>query len=311
MTLPNFLIIGAPKSGTTTVHYALSQHPQVYMCPVKEAGFFWAHNQQVRLRGPGSDKLRNRLVSDRRAYEKLFAAATDQPAIGESSVRYLSSPTAPRLIHELIPGARLTALLRQPAERAYSAFTHNRRDGLEPCADFATAIEQERSGLRDDWCFCRYLERGFYTAPLRRYLELFDCAQLHLALLEDLAGDPAAYFRSLFAFLGIDPDFTPDLDQAHNRSGMIRNPALRFLWTRSNRLRSALRPLLDPRLRHAAFEWVIHDMVKTPIPPASYAELTEYYRQDILDLQDLLGRDLSHWLKEVPARAALPGGNRP
>jgi len=310
MTLPNFLIIGAPKSGTTTLHYALSQHPQVYMCPVKEAGFFWAYGQDFHLQGPGADKLRNRLVRDPRAYEKLFASAADQPAIGESSVRYLSSPAAPRLIHEWIPQARLIAILRQPAERAYSAFTHNRRDGLEPCSDFAAAIEQDRAGLRDDWHFCRYLDRGFYTAPLRRYLELFDPAQLHITLLEDLAGDPAAYFRSLFAFLEVHPAFTPSLAGAKNRSGVIRSPALRFLWTHSNRLRSALRPLLNPRLRHAAFEWVIRDMVTTPIPPESYAELTEYYRQDILDLQDLLGRDLSRWLERAPADAALPGVHR-
>lgn len=297
MTLPNFLIIGAPKSGTTTLHYVLSQHPEVFMCPVKEAGFFWAYGQEVRLQGPGVEKLRNRLVSDRSQYEKLFSGAETRSAIGESSVRYLSSPRAPRQIHAMIPHARLVAALRQPAERAYSAFTHNLRDGLEPCRDFAAAIAQDRSGERDSWLFCRYLDRGFYAAALKRYLEHFDPRQMHITLLEDLIQDPQAYFRELFAFLGVDPDFTPDLTQRHNRSGIIRNPLLRLLWTRSNRLRTALRPLINPRLRHAAFEWVIKDVEKAPIPPEMHAELTEYYRADILQLQDLLQRDLSHWLK--------------
>lgn len=296
MTLPNFLIIGAPKCGTTTLHYVLSQHPQIFMCPVKEAGFFWAYDQDVRLQGPGADKLRNRLVSDRQAYEKLFASVSGQPAVGESSVRYIYTPSAPRNIHALIPQARLVAILRQPAERAYSAFNHNRRDGLEPCPDFASAIADDLAGKRLDWQFCRYLNRGLYAESLRRYFEYFDRSQMHLTLMEDLIQDPGAYFRSLFGFLGVDSAFEPDLSQKHNRTGIIRNPALRFVWTRSSRLRSALRPLIDPRLRHAAFEWVIKDVVKEPMPPETHARLTEYYRDDILDLQELLGRDLSHWL---------------
>jgi hypothetical protein len=296
MTLPNFLIIGAPKSGTTTLHYALSQHPQVFMCPVKEAGFFWAYGQEVDLHGPGTAKLHNRLISDRTQYEKLFEPAGGCKAIGESSVRYLSTARAPQVIHDLAPQMKLVAILRQPAERAFSAFMHNLRDGLEPCSEFAEAIAQDRDGRRDDWLFCRYLNRGFYYASLKRYLEYFDREQLHISLLEDLKEDPNGLMRGLLRFLEVDEGFLPDLSHKHNVSGVIRNPALRWLWTRSNEARAALRPLLPPRLRHAAFEWVIQDLEKLPFPPEQRAELTEYYRPDILGLQDLLGRDLSHWL---------------
>ncbi len=297
MTLPNFLIIGAPKAGTTTLNFALAQHPEVYMCPVKEAGFFWAYGQDIRLQGQGFEKLLNRLVTDLDEYQKLFDGVTTQKAIGESSVRYLASPQSPQLIHRFIPHAKLIVILRQPAERAFSAFAHNLRDGLESCADFAEAIAQDRQGLRDNWLFCRYLNRGFYSQSLKRYLEYFDRSQLHISLMEDLKDDPYGLMRSLFQFLEVDDAFVPDLTHKHNVSGVIRNPLLRFLWTRSNRLRVALRPYLPPRLRHAAFEWVIQDVEKLPFPAELRAELTEYYRQDILQLQDLLQRDLSHWLK--------------
>jgi hypothetical protein len=296
MTLPNFLIIGAPKAGTTSLHYVLSQHPQVFMCPVKEAGFFWAYGQAFDASGPGADKLRNRLVTERDEYEKLFRGAEGYPAVGESSVRYLSAPSAPEIIHQLAPQMKLIVSLRQPAERAFSAFSHNLRDGLEPCHNFADAILQDRKGLRDDWSFCRYLDRGFYYQSLKRYLEYFPREQMHISLLEDLKDDSHGLMRRIYRFLGIDEQFQPDADQVHNKSGIIRNPVLRFMWTRSNSLRSAIRPLLPPRLRHAAFEWVIQDLEKLPFPKEQRAELTDYYRQDIMQLQDLLDRDLSHWL---------------
>jgi Sulfotransferase family len=297
MTLPNFFIIGAPKAGTTTLNFVLDQHREVFMCPVKETGFFWAYNQNIRLEGIGSEKLLNRLVKDLNEYQGLFRRVTDQKAIGESSVRYLSSQQTPGLIHRFVPDARLIVSLRQPAERAFSAFAHNLRDGLEPCSDFAQAIDQDRGGVRDGWLFCRYLANGFYYRAIKRYLEYFDISQLHISLLEDLIQEPTSLMKDIFRFLGVDDSFPPDLSHKHNVSGVIRNPVKRTLWRRSNRLRVALRPFLPPKMRHSAFEWVIRDLDKLKIPPDQRKELTEYYRQDILQLQDLIQRDLSHWLE--------------
>lgn len=297
MTMPNFLVIGAPKAGTTTLNDALDQHPEIYMSPVKEAGFFWAYGQQIDFRAPGGVNLRNRLVTDLSEYQELFKNVAGQKAIGEASVRYLASPQAPGLIRQFIPGARLIASLRQPADRAFSEFSHQLRDGIEPCKSFAEAIQQERRGERDHWIACRYLHLGFYARSLKRYLEFFDRKQLHISLLEDLQANPQGLMQELFQFLEVDDSFTPDLSHKHNVSGVIRNPALRYLWTRSKNLRAGLRRFLPPGFRHAASEWVIQDLIKLPFPPELRAELTDYYRQDILQLQDLIQRDLSHWLQ--------------
>jgi hypothetical protein len=320
--MPNFLIIGASKGGTTSLNFVLAQHPEIYMCPVKEAGFFWAYptlqsGQAIHLQGPGADKLRGRLVADLDKYQALFENAARRgtgsapyKAFGESSVRYLTHPHAPHCIHQFIPNARLLISLRQPADRAYSAFMHNLRDGLEPSHNFADALAQERQGLRDDWIFCRYLDRGLYAQALKRYFEFFDRSQFHISFLEDLKADPAGLYRRIFRFLEVDQAFQPDTSGAHNASGIIRNPLLRALWTRSNRLRSAIRPLLDSRVRHAAFEWVIRDLEKPAFSPELRADLTEYYRTDIEQLQDLLQYDLSHWLE--PARDVnIPDVNIP
>ncbi len=296
MTMPNFLLIGAPKAGTTTLAEALEQHPEIYMCPIKEVGFFWAYEEGIRLAGPGHEKLRHRLVTKLEDYQRLFQGAEHKKAIGEASVRYLASPQAPARIHQFIPHAKLIVSLRQPAERAYAAFMHNVRDGLEVCSDFAEAISQELNGLRDGWLTCRYLDRGFYYQSLKRYLQFFPIEQMHISLMEDLIEDAQGLMRDLYRFLEVDETFIPDLSRKRNVSGIIRHPVLRMLWIKSNRLRAALRAFLPRSLRREVFEWITQDLIKEPLPLEIRAQLTEYYREDILRLQDLIRRDLSHWL---------------
>jgi hypothetical protein len=299
MTMPNFLIIGAAKGGTTTLHNVLAQHPDVYMCPLKEVGFFWAYGEDVRLQGISAERLRNRLIDDLDRYQKLFDGVTNEKAIGEASVRYLSTANTPEVIRRFIPGAKLIASLRQPADRAFSAFNHNRRDGIEPCSDFGEAIAQDQNGLRDHWMVCRYLHVGFYYQFLKRYFDMFDRNQIHISLFEDLKEEPHELMSNLFRFLDVDETFVPDLSHRHNVTGIIRNPLLRAAWARSSKLRSVIRPILSDRLRHNVFEWVIRDQDKPQFSPELRLELTDYYYEDINRLQDLLDRDLSHWLEPI------------
>lgn len=267
------------------------------MSPVKESGFFWVSGEKLTYQEPGSQKLRFRVVDNWEQYQNLFIDVTDQKAIGEASVRYLCHPKSPALIHQFIPQAKLIAVLRQPADRAFSSYLHNLRDGLEPCKDFEEAIAQEKHGLRQNWVGLQYLNSGLYFAALRRYLQLFDRSQLFIRLFDDLQNDPQTLFRDLFRFLEVDETFNPDLSHKHNVSGVIRNPLLRRMWTGTVNLRVYLRPFLGGRLRHNLSEWVYKDVEKQPFPPPLRQELTDFYREDILQLQDLLGRDLSHWLR--------------
>ena len=301
VTVPNFIVIGAAKAGTTALHYILDQHSEIYMCPMKEPSFFWACNQEVVLKGPGAEVLKHRYVDNWNQYLELFAGANGEKAIGESSVRYLSYPSSPELIRRFIPQVKLVAILRNPVERAFSSYTHYIRDGMEPCSHFGEAIQQELRGEREGWTFGRYLNQGLYYAALQRYLQHFDRSQMYIGLYEDMQNSPQALLQSLFAFLEVDENFEPDLSKRHNVSGVIRNPLLRWVWTRSNKLRAAMRPLLAERFRHAAFEWFMggQELGKLGFPDDVQKELGVYYRQDILSLQNLLQRDLSGWLEPV------------
>jgi hypothetical protein len=297
MNLPNFLIIGAAKAGSTSLHYILDQHPDIFMCPMKEPSFFWAVGKEIRLIGPGSEVMKHRYVDNITDYQKLFIDVNQQKAVGESSVRYLADPEVPKKIFEYAPNIKLIAILRQPAERAFSSFVHYRRDGMEPCEHFYDAIAEELDGKRDTWMFGRYLKEGLYFQALTRYLKFFDRSQILILFMDDFQQDLPNFLETIYGFLGVDQTFHADISHRHNPSGIIRNPLLRSVWTNSNRIRSWIRPFISERFRHYSFEFFIRNKVEKPIFNMNEKRnLTEYYRRDIENLQDLVQRDLSEWL---------------
>ena len=200
MTLPTFLVIGAAKSGTTSLHRYLASHPEVFMSSVKEPNYFSFAAGVPAFRGfaddqPGSvrdrrayDDCRYRnAITDLAAYRGLFREAGRYRCAGESSPTYLYVAEAADRIGQLIPGARFVAILRNPVERTYSQYLHLRRDGHEPLG-FADALKAEDSRIRDGWSpTYHYRARGFYGRQLRPYLERFDPSSVKIVFYEDLA----------------------------------------------------------------------------------------------------------------------------
>lgn len=307
MTLPNFVLIGAMKAGTTALYHYLQQHPDIYMSPNKEPQFFAYEGWRPDLFKPQDDvpdpKARGRLmphmVSEWDDYRALFNGVDGETAIGEASVHYLHLPRAIKRIRHYIPEVRLFAVLRHPADRAYSSYLHVRRDGLEPIEDFAAALAQEDERVRQDcsliWAYRRL---GFYAEPVRQYLEAFDPAKLRFYLYEDLTDNPQALLRDIFTFLGVHPGFEPDMSVRHNFAGVPKNHKLHHLL-RGARIWSPLyRTLVPPKRRHRIrYALQKHTLGPPPgMPIELRAALTAGYREDILRLQDLINRDLSHWL---------------
>src|SRR5579863_751660 len=141
--MPNFFIVGAARSGTTSLDRYLSQHPQIYIAPKKEVHFFAANH--FPHTGPGDEWLNKRVIHEEEQYEQLFAGVTDEKRIGETSAYYLYlQGTAERIAHS-IPAAKILILLREPIDRAYSAYMHLVRDGRETVS-FAEGLrlEEER-----------------------------------------------------------------------------------------------------------------------------------------------------------------------
>ena len=296
--LPNFLVIGAAKSGTTALYHFLRQHPQVYMSPEKEPRFFICEGRPPDYRGPYEDGLINKMtIWKREDYEALFAGARDQLARGEATPSYLWFPGAPERIQALLPRARLVAILRQPADRAFSHYMMHRRDGREPLS-FEDALRAEPERLAAHWYWGRYRQAGYYHRHLSRYYDRFAREQIRVYLYDDLVRDPAALLRDLFGFLGVDEGVTVNTGVRYNLSGIIASPLLRAIWAGTNRPRAFIRPLVPRRLRQrVAGFFTTRKMIRLAMREETRAELMADYREDILKLQDLIGRDLSNWLR--------------
>lgn len=297
LKLPNFFVIGAAKSGTTALYDTLKQHPEVFLSPIKEPHYFGFEGEPPVF--PGIDGTHYRRTGVWRAcdYGQLFAGVTRESAIGEASNLYMLSPSAAGRIKRNLPQSRIVAVLRQPAERAYSEYNSMAQYGVEPASSFADALAHETRRLQEGWFLGVYRQRGYYHAQLSPYFELFPRQQIKIFLYEDWRSKPQALMRDLFQFLEVDETFTPEI----RRSNVTRLPKNRRLHAWVTRLeRSRLRiPLLHSYLVAAAQRLDARFFCAPPpaLDPEIRSRLTADFRQDILKLQDLIGRDLSHWLQ--------------
>jgi hypothetical protein len=221
-------------------------------------------------------------------------------AIGEASTLYLSMPSAGAAIRRQAPAMRLIAILRDPAERAYSSYLHMRRDGREPCETFEAALDQEETRVRDGWeHLWHYTRLGFYHAQLEPYFELFPREQIAVWLYEDLQADPQRVLREVFDFLGVDPTFQPDMSVKHKVAGTPRSKALHAVLTRPNPAKSLAKRLLPDPVRGRLYGALMQRNIvahRDGLPPELKLRLQSLFRGDIERLATLLDRDLSGWL---------------
>ncbi len=209
--LPDFLIIGAQKAGTTALFAYLRWHPEITGPSWKEVSFF--------------DR---RYREDPRAYRASFPAKPRQwlvarrrgrwPLVGEASPSYILHPLAPERAREVVPEARLIALLRHPVDRAYSHYQHEVRLGREPLS-FEDALDAEEGRLRREvermtaepsyfshaWWNHTYAARGRYAEQLERWLAVFPRDQLLVVFTEELYEDTAGTYARVLDFLGARP----------------------------------------------------------------------------------------------------------
>jgi hypothetical protein len=310
-TMPNVLLIGAAKSGPSSLYEYLRQHPQIYVPERPGPSFFALEGEEPTLAGPKAWVANRRWVTERRyvsdlpRYQALFRKARDEIAVGESSDLYLSTPEAAERIRHHIPDVKLMAMLRNPVERAYSAYRYLVQGGYETLPTFEEALDAEESRVAANWDHeWQYARRGFYHEQLRRYFDLFDREQIRVFLYDDFAADPAAVLREVFAFLGVDPAFTPDTSVRYNITGTPRSRLVHAMVARPSVARDLLRPFVPTTLRRRVRTAVMRRNLvsdKVKMKQETRRRLVELYREDVLQLQGLIGRDLSHWLRQASA----------
>jgi hypothetical protein len=297
---PNFLIAGASKAGTTSLHEYLAQHPDVFMSSFKEPNYF--------VPGYAYDKWED--------YLDLFSGARGEKAVGESSTGYLYCEESPAWIKSVLGDVKIILILRNPARRAASLYWWMVREGYEDAPTFAKALELEPARAQDPnfrancpqfYPDYLYYTTGLYSEQVRRYLETFGKENVRIYIFEEFAKDPRAICRDIFDFLGVDRNFQPTIT-VHNEGRLPASTRLQF-WLR-NRAPRYLR-LLPGRLRRKFLTRLMAFNTRrgsTPAPdPAAESRLLERYRDDIRELERILDRDLAFWLDQQTA--AKPSSN--
>jgi len=292
VTLPNFIVIGAAKAGTTALHWYLAEHPAVFMSPMKDPSYFAFSldaNGQLLWGDPEVHRFPVRSLNE---YEQLFANAGDAVAIGEASTMYLECPQAAGRMRELLPNARIICILRHPVDRAYSDYLmylrargrqfQSERD-LTPTAHWAQATS-------------RWMQIGRYHEQLSRYFDTFPRDRIGVFLFDDLRRDPIKVMESVYRFLGVDPGVVPDLLTPHNVGGIPDSMLLEGFLT-SRVIQSAFKPWLPVKAANWARRLRTRNMRQAPLLPADLRkELTQQLRGDIERTSHLIGRSLEHWL---------------
>ena len=296
--LPNFLVIGAAKSGTTALYHYIEQHPDAFMSAVKEPKFFVFDGQSVPFGGPGARIFNNAAVQDLGAYQALFEDGREALVRGEASTYYLYHPLAAATIRKYVPNMKMVAVLRDPIDRAFSGYVMHAMRGQEKIT-FEEAIADEPRRIRENWIWGRYMDVGRYAAQLKRYWALFPKDQLRIYLYDDLQADSLSVVQDVYHFLKLDTAFAPNVSVRHNVSGLPKNRWLDSLvgkrpsryWLR------AFKPLIPNAVWRLRDKLRKQNMEKPTLDPALRQKLLNKVRDDVLELQDLIERDLSHWLR--------------
>lgn len=286
MTLPNFLIVGAPKAGTTSLYDYLRPHPEIFMPALKEPRFFCYR---------GQDNLHRYPVRSLAEYEALFDPVTDEKAVGEATPFYFEVEGTAARIHAVVPEARIVVALREPVERAYSTYLMQDRDtGRHRGVSFLEALERDPS-----------IRKPYYEG-LRPFVELFGRERVKVLLFEAIANDTLATVQDLFGWLGVRTDFVPELGIS-NPGGTPRLKLLHDVLIDA-RVRNFSRRFVPEPLVRVARDLRSRNLQKRALTEEERAKGYRYFEADILKTQDLIGIDLSRWRRPQPSAARNPQG---
>lgn len=300
---PDFLVIGAPKAGTTALHTALTQHPEVFTTTPKEPKYFLCDDAPPPAwRGPGDAHSQQEWVWRWDRYQRLFEPARDDQLRGESTPFYLWSRSAHRRIAERLPDVRLIAVVRDPIDRAYSNWMHLWCDGLEPVGDFEHAFARQQERMAAGWApFWRYTGLGRYGEQLAHLHRYVDPDRVLVLRYRELVDDPAAAVDRACAFLGLSTGLVETIPRDNSRAyvepgwrpralgPVVRAGAYLGQFVPPEAWRRASMPLIR-RLSGAT------EAHRPKLSAEARARLLPHFADDIALLAELTGEDFDDWL---------------
>ena len=295
INLPNLLIVGAAKCGTTSLHNYLKQHPDIFMSKQKEPHFLI--NSDI-----GEDRI-HKAITVLEDYEDMFKTDSIYKYKGESSVMYLAFPefSIKNIKKYLDPNVKIIIMLRNPVERAFAGYLHNLRYNPSENLSFEEALEKSEARYykeRDITPDTRYLHVGNYYSQVESFISMFNDNVL-VIMYEDYVNDIDLCLANVFDFLDIDK-ISVDTSRRHMVGGWVfKRKFLRNLLIPKNNFKSLIKNLLPNKKIRKAIKQKIMNMSTVENPSISedmHKKLTEYYRKDIDNLSKLLNKELNCWI---------------
>ena len=283
-TWPNFFIVGAMKAGTTSLYEYLKNIPGIYMSTIKEPHYF---SQSI----ISDSNHRLHPIRDKKEYLSFFENVKKEKIVGEASVSYLLDPLAPKLIHQIVPHARILISVRDPVERALSHYLP-RVQARWKIGIFHQELQKEVNTKTDPYESSLGLQHGLYSENIKRYLDIFGKKQVKIIIFEELVKNTKGVLKEILGFLDLDTSLTHFKTKAHNPHRIARGSvAESILW--STKASKLSRKFLSPSSRKLIQEKLL--LKKQPKPkmdPVDSKVLIEFYRDDVKKMEELLGRKL-------------------
>ena len=295
MSVPNFIIAGVARCGTTSLYYYLKQHPDIAFANLKEPRYFSSLDQVYPHNGPGDHTVDRSIVRDFSGYKRLFEGLGSFKCVGEASSDYLFfHQVSAEAIYNTLGDIPIILCLRNPVDRAYSAFNNLLRDQRETL-QFEAALSAEERRLAENWDWMwAYKSGGLYSHQVATFMRKF--SRVKIVIFDDLASEPNAVVRDLFAFLGVDDTIDVNTKTKYSHSGKAKNRLVALASNRNNVVAFTLRRLALAVLPRSVLEQIASKSLKQEVMSReTQMELKQFFQEDISTLENLIGRSLQAW----------------
>lgn len=293
--LPNFLIAGASKCGTTALYYYLKQHPAIGFPDLKEPKYFSSIHLDFPHKGPGDETVDKYAVKDLNEYKALFNGLDSYSRIGEASPDYIFyHQFTVQEIKRTLGDVPIILILRNPVDRAYSAYSYLVRDNRENLS-FREALDAEEERLRENWDFIwAYKKGGEYYEQIKTFKENF--SNVEIIVQERFRNNTDEIVAKIFNFLNVDDSVSIDTDIQHNKSGKPTNLIAKFLLSRNNKLSAGIREIMKKTIPRTILEKVASKNIsKMRMNESDREYLKKYFADKNQKLFDYLGYRIEEW----------------
>lgn len=295
--LPDFLIVGASKSGTSSIYHYLRQHPEIFLSNIQKEGRYFSQ-MEGNFNGPGDARVDAEITRTLEQYKALFQNYNNEKAVGDISPEYLyfHEEAIPLIKSVLGNNVKIIIILRSPVERAYSGYLHFKRDKRETLS-FEEALEKEDERKQKNWIWAwQYKNSGLYYEQVKAYIENFE--QTKVIVFDDFVEQPQKILSDICEFIGVNPDFEFDTSYKYNVSGDPKNSVLYKLETSRGMVNfiKKLVPHKTVKFLKKRFTGE-NQMTRQEMNPETRKQLIDFFKDDVQRLEKLIQRDLSHWLK--------------